>query len=879
MTTPIMLLQTVRRLALHGLVVLLLLMPLLSCGGGGGGGDGADQPQSPQPSPPQSPQPAPSPPATPSRISGHVMVPPNDTIEVEPNDTISQAQVLSSTSTVFGKAAASDAGFPLSGVTNVQLQDLYRVSTTGKVRITLTIAADDLVTNDLDLVLMNSSGILLDASEGLVATETVEIPGAGNFLVGVRAFAGASAYVLSLTTPEGRMHSQAALIPPEAEFVPGDILLKFRTDKIDAEQQATARAVTAGLIQLDSLPPGVKLMHVSLPAQAQALQHEPDHTKIGLPGSEENALKALTLDTVRRLSMHPEVEYAEPNFLRQATRVPNDPNFPVQWHYRLINLPDAWDITTGSDQVIVAVIDTGVLVNHPDLNARFVAGFDFISNPVTANDGDGIDANANDAGDDSRKQSSTFHGTHVAGTIGAVTNNGTGVAGVTWQTRIMPLRVLGVGGGTGADIAQAIRYAAGLSNSSGRLPARRANVINMSFGGRGMDQTEQNAILAARNQGVIIVAAAGNNNSGGFFSPASLDGVISVAAVDLNSQKAPYSNFGPKIDVAAPGGDTSADLNGDRRPDGILSTLGTDAGTFTYAFYQGTSMAAPHVSGIIALMLAVNPDLTPTDIDQVLEGTHPRTRRRITRDLGVPGRDDIFGHGLIDATAAVAAAREIPGGSGPTSSGSTLTASTGALNFDNFLSSLSFEVTNAGIETLTISSISDNVPWLTLTPTSGTAPLRVTATVDRIGLTPGPYMGTLTIASNATQGNSTVTLNVDMVVGGNTQGDVGTVFVLVLDANTLETVKQAETTAAQNYDFTTPELPPGTYVVVAGTDRDDDDFICDIGDACGFFPDRITIVAGQEIRGINLVVGNLTEVQSAPAALAQVSPGHFKRFR
>ena len=816
-----------------------------------------------------------------SRIVGRLLVPPNNAVEVEPNNVISQAQTLSSTATVSGSAARGEPGFLLPGFTGVVLQDLYQVTTTGKVRITLTIATDDLDANDLDLVLMNSAGTLLDVSEGFVATETLDIPGAGTFLVGIRAFAGSSAYILSFTTPEGRTSSQAALVPSEAEFVAGDILVKFRPDKINLEQQTTAFATAYGLSHIESLPPDVEFMHVSLPTRA--LAEEPDQTKIRLAGSAENALKALTLDTIRRLSRDPDVEYAEPNFIRQATRVPNDPEFPVQWHYRLINLPDAWDITTGSDQVIVAVIDTGILVNHPDLNARLIAGFDFIGNPDRSNDNDGIDADANDPGDDPRGLSSSFHGTHVAGTIGATTDNGVGVAGVTWQTRIMPLRALGVRGGTDADVTQAIRYAAGLSNASGTLPARRANVINLSLGSQGRSQTQQDAILAARNQGVIVVAAAGNDNISAFFSPASLDGVISVAAVDLNSAKAPYSNFGSGIDVAAPGGNINADLNGDRRPDGVLSTLGAESPNmplaFTYQFYNGTSMAAPHVAGVIALMLAVNPNLTPTDIDQLLAGTHPRTTRRMTRDLGVPGRDDIFGHGLIDAAAAVAAAREIPGGQGPTPGGSILAVSTGALNFDNFLNALAFEISNAGSGTLAITSITANVPWLTLTPTSGTAPLRVTATADRAGLTPGAYRATITVASNATQGTPTATLNVDLIVGGNTQGNVGTVFILVLNMNTLGTVAQAEATAAQNYNFTTPTLPPGTYFVVAGTDRDDDNFICDIEDACGVFPDPVTVVAGQELRGVDFVVGNLIEPQSAPTALVQGAHDRFKRLR
>ena len=181
-----------------------------------------------------------------SRIVGRLLVPPNNAVEVEPNNVISQAQTLSSTATVSGSAARGEPGFLLPGFTGVVLQDLYQVTTTGKVRITLTIATDDLDANDLDLVLMNSAGTLLDVSEGFVATETLDIPGAGTFLVGIRAFAGSSAYILSFTTPEGRTSSQAALVPSEAEFVAGDILVKFRPDKINLEQQTTAFTCARG---------------------------------------------------------------------------------------------------------------------------------------------------------------------------------------------------------------------------------------------------------------------------------------------------------------------------------------------------------------------------------------------------------------------------------------------------------------------------------------------------------------------------------------------------------------------------------------------------------------------------------------------------------
>jgi serine protease len=825
-----------------------------------------------------------NPPVPTGSASGKLTVPPDNMVEVEPNDAPEQAQAVSIALTVSGSASFNDSSsFSLVTSDGVRhpVSDLFSITASEPVRITLSIGANDLEVNDLDLVLIDSStnpATIVDVSAGLISTELIEITQdiidttGGDLLVGVVVFSGQSAYVLDFSSVEGLSAVASEPIPPGAEFVPGEVLVKLKRDPSGARRKSADFAARHGLTSKQSFPQEVELMQVTPPVPRLQKGEDRQKSKLKTPNSEANERKALMLDMIKRLRRDPDVVYAEANFIRKTFLTPNDTHFPKQWHYELINLPQAWDTTVGSNDVILAVIDTGVLFNHPDLNARLIPGFDFISNPTTARDNDGPDADATDEGDAPRGVSSSFHGTHVAGTIGAATDNGSGVAGVTWQTRIMPLRVLGAGGGSDADIAQAIRYAARLSNSSGTVPSERADIINMSLGGQGFSQTMQDAITAARNEGVIVVAAAGNENTSALTSPAGLDGVISVSAVDLNARKAPYSNFGSKVDVAAPGGNTAADLNDDGFADGVLSTLGNDAGEFSFRFLQGTSMAAPHVAGVLALMLAVNPNLNPAAIDQLLAGTHPSTPQRITRDLGVTGRDDLYGHGLIDAALAVQAAGGVAGAPPPTTP--ILSVSTSLLDFSNYINTLQINITNAGIGTVTITEITDDAPWLTVTPTSGTAPLTVNAAVDRSGLADGNDTATITINSDAGQ----ATVSVQMTVGGATLGDVGTVFVLVLDQETFDTVAETETTRAQNYDFTIPETPGGTYLIVAGTDRDNDDFICDIEDACGSFPDPVTVTPGEDRPGIEILVGELASPQSVKATAGGIQGKKFRRL-
>jgi len=327
---------------------------------------------------------------------------------------------------------------------------------------------------------------------------------------------------------------------------------------------------------------------------------------------------------------HPGVRWAQPNYILYAMKEPNDPYYDDQWNYPLVHLPEAWDLEDGRTRIVkVAVLDTGIMP-HVDLNSNIIwrDGYDFVSDPKSAGDGNGRDPDPTDLTTD-------FHGTHVAGIIAAVTNNNMGVAGVNWGAKILPIRVLGIDGGYVSDVADAIIWASD----------RGAEVINMSLGGNlSCFETPalQEAIDYAVSKGIIVVVAAGNDNiDASGVSPASCSGVITVGAVNKNKQRASYSNYGPAVEVMAPGGE-----NYIFGSDGIYSTVGTSS----YDSYIGTSMAAPHVAGIVSLMKARNPTLTPDQIVYIL--------KRTADPIDCVGFDEC-GAGLVNALKALQAINKL----------------------------------------------------------------------------------------------------------------------------------------------------------------------------------------------------------------------------
>lgn len=418
--------------------------------------------------------------------------------------------------------------------------------------------------------------------------------------------------------------------------------------------------------------------------------------------SAERRLSAKETEALlNQLAIDDEVEWVEEDRLLHPTLTPNDTQYGNQWHYYEntggIRAPAAWDRATGQG-VVVAVLDTGFRP-HADLNANLLAGYDMISDSFIGNDGNGRDNDARDPGDWTNAgecgggqptsfRASSWHGTHVAGTIAAVSNNNTGVAGVAYNAKIVPVRVLGKCGGYTSDIADGIIWAAGGTVAGVPANPNPASVINMSLGGSGScASTTQNAINQARSRGAVVVVAAGNSNSNANnFNPGNCNGVINVAATNRQGGRANYSNVGSSVDVAAPGGQmTSAN-----DPNGVLSTYNSGSTTpsnDSYGFSQGTSMAAPHVAGVAALIKQVKPSATPDEIETLLKNT-ART---------FPATCNGCGTGIVDANAAVIAAQGTTGGN----AGSSTSLNNLAATTNNWLH---YTVTvPAGMRTLTTS--------------------------------------------------------------------------------------------------------------------------------------------------------------------------------
>ena len=465
--------------------------------------------------------------------------------------------------------------------------------------------------------------------------------------------AAATALALSSVVAAPAIAGQAHLAGLKADGTYSRFIVKYKNGSAPANSDVQVSSSLSSAASRAALPASSKGKKLGLRSVRRMM----------LPGAQVVASDvALNRDeaeaVMRQIAADSNVEFVQVDGIRHALAVPNDTRFGDQWHYADsavgIRAPTAWNTSTGTG-VVVAVIDSGIL-SHTDLNANILPGYDMVSSTTgfsnaecqqagaspgcgKSDDGDGRDSNPLDS-------SNVVHGTHVAGTIAAVTNNGSGVAGVAYNAKVVPVRVLGNQGfGSDSDIADAIVWASGGTVAGVPANANPAEVINMSLGGDApCSETPayQAAINTAIANGSVVVAAAGNSNidvAGA--TPASCDGVISVAASNKSGARSYYSSWGASIDITAPGGAQS--FEGD--PNGILSTVANNG----YGYMQGTSMASPHVAGVIALMQAAAP--TPKTSAQI-QSILASTARPIPANKCTGG----CGPGLIDAAAAVAAA-------------------------------------------------------------------------------------------------------------------------------------------------------------------------------------------------------------------------------
>ena len=788
-------------------------------------------------------------------VSGKVSVEDNTYVDSDINDErstvvpngsitdfISSAQIINSVPMQLvgylnHQGAGNDGAMKEKG----DLTDVFKIEASGGEVITLhtpnASSGEDssLPGADLDLFLYSEDGTYIDSSMNPSGdSEVISLPDLqGSYFIMVGLYTDedhsnlSSSYKLAVDNSTVIAQASTMNWSNSAEFVIGDIIVKRNTNcKFKPLSDLIGSKAISPLQQKGSRS-GPSLYSygdriVDLVKSAKTNKSIFTHFGKGQSKPSETELKIATLMMAKDIGSHSCVEYAEPNYRRNKLLTPNDAKYNEQWHYDKINLPSAWDTTTGNETIKVAVLDTGIAPNHPDFNLKHTDdGYDFVSDAENSADGDGLDSDPTDSCYDS-------HGTHVAGTVGAITDNGEGVAGVDWRAKIMSLRVLGCSGGTDYDIAQGIRYAAGLQNDSG-VVVSRADVINMSLGGPYSDQVTMDAITDAVNAGVIVIAAAGNESTSLPSYPAAYEGVISVSASGKDNQRADFSNYGSTVDVAAPGVE-------------IMSTvvrLEDETIIHDYAPLDGTSMASPHIAGVVSLMKSVYSGMKQDDFEAILISGN------ITEDLGDSGRDDIFGFGLIDAKKAVEYAKQINDGSVQIPVTPVLGINYSSIDFASTINEAVVKASNIGSKgsTVTISDIEVANSFVTVDrPSSSDGLGDYTIRIDRTDLSPGTYNSSVKFLSN---GGDKILSVVFRVLDPNQRyyGNAGNIYLHLtnIDTGEISKINISQPTNGE-YAFNFPFVAAGKYTLKAGNDLDNNGFLCQGAEGCGHYDGNVEAI-------------------------------------
>jgi serine protease len=789
------------------------------------------------------------------RVSGTITVQRDSDIDLDLNSSIllnnelDDPQLIANPSTIGGYLSGYSGAYANASNTtfNQDTHDYFKVSLVKgqEIQISVFQADSSLDVIELELALFDEFEVkqeTIDINEFSSNTLIVPADGLYTLSLGVSTLTSPLLYTLSLSQS---ISSQALSVSDikilSQDFIPGEILLKLKKGKAIPATDNTVKSASSTPLKTasnntDSIESLLEKLRQkeTIPNIATVYQVQPSSKKPSIKianYTEASAIKQLslleqkiqTLEIITQLNESEDVEFAEPNFIYHSAASKDDPRLSDQWNLSMLSAPAAWQLSSGQD-VIVAVLDTGINATHEDLtNNIHPGGYDFITDTKSSGDGNGFDGDPKDEG-------TSFHGSHVAGIIAAEADNMKGIAGLAYDAKIMPLRVLGVQDtGSSSDIAQAILYAAGLENTSGN--SLRADIINMSFGSEAQSATVKAALDKAYAQGLILIAAAGNIATDSAFYPAAFENVIGVGAVSNDKKRSSFSNFGINLDLVAPGGTGSGSATFDGFQDAILSTVGAN----NYSEYIGTSMAAPHVSAVAALIKQLMPSLNGENFKAALDAGY------LTQNLTTSTADinNFYGKGLIDAAKSVNWAKGnviMPG---------ILSVYPTQFGFIGANTKAELSLTNPSDSVITITSIVEQESWLEITAKDD---------VDDISKL-GNYLVEVNLAL-ASLGQGIITINyeidngpaqqqiINVFISRASQGDpsVGNLYVsLYKEEDVLNGVYQqayglpAELTNGV-YEYCFNYVAPGRYLLAASTDNDGDRLPFDKGEAVGSFP-------------------------------------------
>jgi len=824
--------------------------------------------------PPTAPTPAGS--SSSYSISGVISVQDNAQVDSDTNNIMtdwksnnSQPQILSTLPMqLIGYLNVAGQGAEGKQKQSGDLVDRFQITALGGERVTLDIPNTTTIDDDnpnrpnLDLYVLDQENQLIVKSVSKSgADETLLIPDLpGVYYIEVRLyqddkhpglFDSRTTYKLTIGDYSATVFENDTAWSAEDDFIIGDIIVKEKLhcynsiiNQTDIYQAAQAfQQDTNGQVTLYRFGSHVgSILDIDIA--------EPSSSNIVNKAYQKSPavdLKAATLQLAIELNSYPCIEYAEPNYLRQSQIMPSDTMYAKHWQFAKIKLPQAWNISKGSSDIKIAVIDSGIVTSHPDFQNRVSDnGYDFIRNLNSSGDGDGIDSNPEDLGDgvDNPKcmiynsdRVSSFHGTIVTGVLGASTDNDEGISGIDWYAEIMPLRVLGCLGASDYALSHAIRYAAGLYNQSGIKLSSPVDIINLSLGSPSKGKTLGDAISDAANAGAIIIAAAGNDGTDTPWYPAAFPQVTSVVATDINNQKASFANYGAHIDVAAPG-------------TGIWSTGASYEQNVIvphYKAYQGTSIATPHVTGIASLMKSVYKAMSPDEFKAILISGN------MTDDRGDIGRDDYFGFGLINAQKAVQYAKNINDGSVSVPITPIFHMDQSYINFGSNYSTIKVRATNIGSSNsnLAISEVSSSKNYINVTQSnSSDSTNQYQIQIDRQNLLPGSYSEWVQFSSNAGQKKISLAFN---VTDPNKKfyGNAGNLSLYLTNLETNEITKiHIASPDKGEYGFEFNDVVAGSYRLMAGNDLDNNGVLCEAAEACVELPMRVV----GSVKGINLTL-------------------------